>query len=539
MNIDKLGLSFGEQVILKNASCNIGPVDKVGIVGVNGAGKTTFLKLITGELLPDEGKISFLKTDRLGYLPQVINLNDDRLVYDYIYSARPIEKYQGKAKLLENQMAQVKSDSELKILFNEYDNVRKYLDYWEEYSADSTLRKITKGLNISEEMLNLPVMSLSGGEKSKVAFAKLLFEKPNIILLDEPTNHLDTQSKDWVINYLKDYKGCVLIISHDIKFLNQITDKTLLVDKLTHSLQLFNGNYNKFTALYEEYKLTINREVKAQEEKEKKLVDFITRAEGGSGKMKKLAKSREKELEKLRENKIEEIKANKSAKITIKSSGNSAKCPLEIKNVSFGYNKSKPLIKNLSVSLNDKEKLLIAGNNGVGKSTLLKLIMNELKPITGEIFKNPKTKIAYYDQEQKNLFGDETILEHFISQGLTQKEIRGMLGRFLFYGNDVNKKLSVLSPGERCRVAFAQIALQDSNMIILDEPTNHLDPTTQKLIASNFHDYDGAMLLVSHNPEFVEDLEIDKMLILPEQKMLNYDRTLLEKIQKNNEKKVN
>lgn len=537
MNIENLSLAFGEQEIFKNVSVFFDKNDKVGIVGVNGAGKTTLFKIIIGEIFADQGNINFAKDERLGYLPQVININDERSVYDYIYSARPIKKLQEIAKELEDQITKCVDNEELRRLFNKYDENRKMLDFWEEYSADSILMKIIKGMNIRKEILDLPVKSLSGGEKSKVAFARLLFEKPNVILLDEPTNHLDKESKEWVTNYLKSYRGTVLMISHDIKFLNEITNKTLFVDKQTHSLQLFNGNYNKFLKLYEEYKLTINRRVKAQEEKEKKLVDFILNVEGGSVKRKKLAKSREKELEKLRENKIEVVKDAKTANIQIKSSGDSAKCPLIVDNLTFGYEKSKPLIKKLSFNISNKERLLIAGNNGIGKSTLLKLIVNELKPISGSVYRDPKTKIAYYDQEQKDLYGNESILDHFISSGATQKEIRGMLSRFLFFGNDVNKKLSVLSPGERCRVAFAKIALQNANMIILDEPTNHLDPSTQELIASNFYDYDGTILLVSHNPDFVENLGIDRMLLLPEQKIYNYNRKRLEEIQKNNEKK--
>lgn len=535
MDISNLSLSLGEQTIFKKESVTIGNKDKVGVVGVNGAGKTTLFNVLLGKITPDSGEIRFEKKSRIGYLPQVINITDDTLTFDYIYSGRPIIELQKQQRQLEKQMANCQDDKQIKKIFSQYDENIKLLDYWEEYSADSILDKILKGMNISSDILNIPVNKLSGGEKSKIAFAKILFEKPNVLLLDEPTNHLDAESRDWVIDYLKNYNGMVLIISHDIKFLDSIINKTLFLDKQTHSLKLYSGNYSKFLKLYEEYKLTINRQVEAQTIKENKLKQIIQTAEGGSVKRKRVAKSREKELKKLQENKIEKIENSKKANIKIKAFEESEKIPIRVKNLTFGYNKNKILINNLSFMLNSKDRFLIAGHNGVGKSTLLKLIIGELKPIEGEIKIGTKTKIAYYDQEQKNLFTNETILEHFEAQGISQKSLRAMLSKFLFYDKDIHKKLNVLSPGERCRIAFAELALKKSNLIILDEPTNHLDPITQKIIATNFKEYDGTILLVSHNPDFVEDLGIDKVLLLPSEKIVDYDRQTINKIKIANE----
>lgn len=539
MDIINLSLSFGEQIIFNKESVVIGNRDKVGIVGVNGAGKTTLFKVILGEIIPDYGEIRLEKNARVGYLPQVIHLNEESSVYDYIYSGRPILKLQNKQKELEKQMEQCKDEQELKILFHNYDENRKALDYWEEYSADSILEKIINGMHISDELLVLPVNKLSGGEKSKIAFARVLFENPNVLMLDEPTNHLDADSRDWVINYLKSYRGMVLIISHDTRFLDSIVNKTLFLDKQTHVLKLFMGNYSKFLKLYEDYKLTINRKVEVQELREKKLQSIIQAAEGGSIKRKRQAKSREKELEKLRETKIEKVKEYKRVNIKIQCSDKSERIPVRVSNLTFGYKKNKPLLKDLSFVINSKERFLIAGHNGVGKSTLLKLIVNELTPQEGEIKIGSKTLIAYYDQEQKNLYTNETIFEHFEQLGISQKSMRAMLSRFLFYEKDMYKRLSVLSPGERCRIAFAEIAFKKSNLIILDEPTNHLDPITQQIIATNFKEYDGTILIVSHNPDFVESLGVDKVLLLPSGEIIDYDRTTIEKIRIANEKDLN
>ncbi len=539
MDIINLSLSFGDQIIFNKESVVISNRDKIGVVGVNGAGKTTLFKVIRGEIIPDSGEIRMEKNARIGYLPQLIHLDKESSAYDYIYSGRPIRKLQYRQKELEKQMEECKNEQDLKVLFHKYDENRKALDYWEEYSADSILEKIINGMHISDDLLKLPVNKISGGEKSKIAFARVLFENPNVLMLDEPTNHLDAESRNWVINYLKNYVGTVLIISHDTKFLDSIVDKILFLDKQTHSLKLFTGNYSKFLKLFEEYKRTINRKVEAQEAHEKKLESIILAAEGGSVKRKRQAKSREKELEKIRKNKIERIEECKKANIKIQSSKESEKIPIRVNNLTFGYDKNKPLIKNLSFIINSKERFLIAGHNGAGKSTLLKLIINELTPQEGSILIGAKTLIAYYDQEQKNLFTEETILEHFEKKGISQKNIRAMLSRFLFYEKDLHKRLSVLSPGERCRIAFAEIAFKKANLIILDEPTNHLDPITQQIISTNFREYDGTILVVSHNPDFVESLGVDKVLLLPSEKIINYDRKIIEKIKIANEKDMN
>lgn len=540
MIIQNLSLSLGTQLIFKDCNLRLDDNCKVGLIGINGAGKTTLFKLITKQLSPDSGEIILKRNSRIGYLPQTIDfnqINPNISVLEYIKSGRPIEQLENELHSIEDALS--KNDNNLDNLLSRYSKISSLLDFWDNYEVDSIIDKIVKGMNINEKLLNLELSSLSGGEKSKIAFAKLLYSKPTTLLLDEPTNHLDKQSREWCIEYLKAYKGQVLIISHDYDFLNSIVDKIMFIDKQSHKISLFNGNYTTFQKVYEEIKLSNSRLVKKQEDEENKLVRIIKSLEGTSGKRKKMAFSKEKALERLRREKVERIEDAKVANIKLKADEEQNKTPLSINDLSFSYS-SNPLLKNINFSVSSKDRILVTGNNGVGKSTLLKLIVNELKPQSGEIKIGSKTKIAYYDQEQYEInHTNKTILEFFQQLGFAQKEIRAVLSRYLFGGDQLDKRISVLSPGEKCRLSFAKLYLKKSNLMILDEPTNHLDFDTQNTIADNLNEYNGTIILVSHNPDFVEKLNIDKMFILPKGKMIYYDRTLLEKIQKNNEKEFN
>lgn len=540
MIIQNLNLSLGTQVIFKDCNLRLDDNCKVGLIGINGAGKTTLFKLITKQLSPDTGEIILKKNSRIGYLPQTVDfnqINPNITVLEYIKSGRPIEKLEKELHSIEEALS--KDNNNVDNLLHEYSKISSLLDFWDRYEADSIIEKIVKGMNIKEELLNLKLSSLSGGEKSKIAFARLLYSKPTTLLLDEPTNHLDKQSREWCIEYLKSYKGQVLIISHDYDFLNSIVDKILFIDKQSHNISLFNGNYATFQKIYEEIKLSNSRLVKKQEDEENKLIRIIKSFEGASGKRKKMAFSKEKALERLRRDKVERIEDARVANIKLKADEDQNKTPLSINNLSFSYN-STPLLRNINFSVSSQERILVAGNNGVGKSTLLKLIVNELEPQNGEINIGSKTKIAYYDQEQYEInHTNKTIFEYFQLLGYSQKEIRAVLSRYLFWGDQLDKRISVLSPGEKCRLSFAKLSLKKSNLMILDEPTNHLDFDTQNTIANNLNEYNGTIILVSHNPDFVEKLNIDKMFILPKGKMIYYDRNLLEKIQENNEKGFN
>ena len=527
MKIDNLSLSFGTAEVYKNLTVEFNQNDKVGIIGVNGAGKTTLFKLILGELTPDAGTITV--SSKIGYLPQVIEDNFDKemSVFDYLLSARPIKELENKLTNLYEQIATEKNEHNLKKYMKDITKVEDELTYYEQYNAESELLKIIAGMNIDDALLDLKLKNLSGGQKSKIAFARLLYSKPETLLLDEPTNHLDLDTKDYIIEYLKNYKGLILVISHDTSFLDEITNKTLYIDKNKKTGTLYNGSYSKYEKIKKERELATSRLHDKQQKEEEKLKEIIARYIRGNEKKANIAKDRIKKLEKLETQKIELEKKNKYTKFNVRINRPSYSIPIKCNNLTFGYNEENLLYEDLNFDLTRGEKLLVVGENGIGKTTLLRLIMGYLTPIEGSIEITDKTDIAYYAQEHEILDNSKTILENFANFGLTDYEIRRMLGSFLFSGDDIFKKVEVLSPGERSRVALAKISLTGANTLLLDEPTNHLDPMTQLIISETFKNYEGTMLVVSHNLDFVDNLNINRMLLLPSGRITYYDRDIV------------
>lgn len=536
MNIKNLNMSFGPQELFNDVNIFIKEDAKVGIIGLNGAGKSTLFKIIKGDLEPTSGKISFKKNKRLGFLPQVISdeiPNTDITVLDFLLSGRPIASLEEDLKSLYLKISETTDEKLINNLMNKISKVQSKLDYWEQYEAENILLKIIAGMNIDIDMLDKQLNQISGGQKSKLAFARLLYSKPEILMLDEPTNHLDKDSKDYIINYLKSYQGMVLVISHDIDFLDAVTDHTLYLDKITHKMELFPGNYHKYLKIKEEREKTNLRTLEKQEKEEEKLKKIIAKYIRGNEKKANIAKDRQKKLARLEKEKVvlERQAKRVSIKMTFDHPGSSV--PLKVQKLSFGYS-SKLLFSNLSFELIRGEKFLILGKNGVGKSTLLKLIVGKLTPKTGTITIGANVKIAYYAQEHESLDLEKSILDNFDSFDITPGSLRAHLGNFLFSGDDIYKKVKVLSPGERSRVALAKLSLMKANFLILDEPTNHLDPETQKIIADLFKDYEGTILLVSHNPSFVDRLNISRVLILPEGKIEYFSKEKVEYFNKLN-----
>lgn len=524
MHGEDLNLNFNLECIYEDASFNINDFDKVGIVGVNGAGKTTLFKVLLKEQELDSGKIT-IKNKSIGYLPQEVVIEDkNQTVFEFLMSARPIEKLNKKLEQLYIDVA-TPSEKQNKIL-KEISKTQDLLEYYECYNAENILLDIVSNMHL-EELIDFKIANLSGGQKSKVAFAHLLYSNKEILLLDEPTNHLDVETKSFVTNYLKNYKGMVLIISHDIDFLNQITTKTLLIDKSTHKITIYAGNYSEFMKKYEQQGELEKRLIEKQNKENQKLRDIVLLYSNSSGKRKRMAESREKQLNKNLKNQKQLNTKLKAVNLKIKPIQESGKIPLKVNNIHFAYENSKKIINNLSFVINNKERLLIVGENGVGKSTLLKLLIQKLTPSEGTIWYDNKTTVSYYAQELENLDLDKTILENMQKEDYSEKEIRTMLGGFLFTGDDVFKKVSVLSPGEKARLCMCKVMMARSNTILLDEPTNHLDPKTQSIIGKQFNSYEGTIILVSHNPSFVKEIGIDRMLILPEGKITNYSEEKL------------
>lgn len=539
MNIQNLCMSFNKEIIFDNMSVIFQGTDKVGITGVNGAGKSTLFNLIRGTLTPDSGKI-LLDNKRIGYLPQVITDEipiEDITVFDYLLEGRPIKKLENELNDIYLKISNTIDEKELKIYYNKIDKIEKKLSYYDSYNAEGILLKIISGMNINDELLYQSLKSLSGGEKSKVAFARLLYSKPEILLLDEPTNHLDLDTKDYIINYIKSYKGLVLVISHDISFLDEVTNKTLYINKVNHTTELFNGSYSKYLKVKNEKNEAKLKLYEKQQKEEEKLKKIISKYIRGNEKKANIAKDRIKKLERLQKEKVELERKNKYTRFKIKIEHESYSIPISVNNLTFGYTEEELLYENLTFDLSRGEKFLIVGENGIGKTTLLKLLMNYLKPLSGTINIGEKTTIGYYAQEHEILKSDKRIIDNFEEYNMPIYELRKFLGSFLFTEDDIYKKIEVLSPGERSRVALAKISLKGANTLLLDEPTNHLDPITQTIIAETFKDYEGTMLVVSHNLDFVDNLGINRMLLLPSGRIVYYDRDIVLHYEMENENK--
>ena len=534
MNISHLTFSYENTLIYEDVTLELKKKDHIGIIGVNGAGKSTLFKLILKQLEPDYGSIKVSSNSRIYYLPQVITdelPNSNVTVLDYLISARPIQKLEKEMNELYQKMAKEKNTEKIE---KRLEYIQSQLDYWEYYEAESILLRLISMLNITDELLDQKLNSCSGGQKSKIAFTRLLYSKPEIILLDEPTNHLDEKSKENIVTYLKNYPGMVLVISHDINFLNEVTSKTLWIDKSTKKMELINGNYEQFQKIKKIQEKELKNKYESQEKEIKKLQDIVNLYSNSSGKRKRMAESREKSLNKLLKNRIELHPISKKVNLKMQVDELGSLIPLKLENLSFGYQKDNFLYENINFELYRQERFLIIGENGVGKSTLLKLIHQDLKPINGMIKLSDKTRIGYYAQEHEILNLEKTILENMEEYGLNQTKIRSHLGNFLFTDNDVYKKVKVLSPGERSRLAFAKLTLTKANLLLLDEPTNHLDPETQELIATFLKNYSGSIILVSHNPIFVDKLGIERILHLPSGEVFYYDRKIVEFYEKEN-----
>lgn len=516
MKASHLHLAYGTKIIYDDCNFILENQDKAGIVGVNGAGKTTLFRVILGQQQLDSGEIT-LPGHRIGYLPQEITIppeHQEITVWEYVASGRPVDDLQEKLNAEYEKLAKYPDSAKILERIN---SLQDLIDSYDIANFDGELLKVLDKMHLSD-LVDRKMCDLSGGQKSKVAFARVLFENAGLLLLDEPTNHLDVETKAFVSNFLRHYQGTVLVISHDVEFLDAITNKTLFVNKTTHKMKVYRGNYSEFRRLYAAEKAAEDARITEQEREIKRLSEFVARARAAKRSNTALigmGHQREKVLaKKLAELGTREREyAHVAMKITPQRE--SANTPLEVQNLTFNYPNGPVLYDRLSFALTRGERFLIVGENGVGKSTLLKLIVGQLTPNSGSIIFGAHTTVAYYAQELEILDERRTILENVESYNFTDTELRGMLSNFLFYDDDIYKKVEVLSPGEKARVALCKILLQRANVIILDEPTNHFDPEAQKIIGENLRDYTGTIITVSHNPAFVEQIGITRMLVLP------------------------
>lgn len=516
LNIKNIMKSYGGKVILDSVSLVANNGDKIAIVGLNGAGKSTLLNIINGHLEFNDGEIS--GADNVGFMPQTIgeiDLPETASVKDFINTVRPIKE-------LEEKITAAYMDGDLDHASIAEEELQKYSPY----TAESELHKIISNFGIDTDWLEKPMGSLSGGQKSKVAFARVLYSIYNLLLLDEPTNHLDKSTKDWAMNYIKSLSCPVVFISHDEDFLENVANKILYLDSQTHKVRLFNCNYKSFLKQKEDIADALERQVRNQNKGIKKLKDFIDNADNSR---KRQAISRTKLLDKIQSNTVTTVKEKRGIKLNLKPKEIERGNPLVVDDVNFSYDGTKKIIKKANFALATGERFLVVGHNGAGKSTMLKLLAGILKPSQGTVELGNKTSIGYYAQEHEDMDLENTPMDEIakLSVNMDESQKRGFLACFNFGGNDIFRQIKTFSPGERSRLSMAKLCLSGSNLLLLDEPTNHLDIPTKKQIAQTLNQYGGTMIIVSHDTKFLEHMDITRMFILPECKTKLYDEDLV------------
>lgn len=520
LSVSNIHKSFNEVPILKDVSFHIEDYDKAAIVGINGAGKTTLLRIIMGELSADEGIVTLAKNKTIGYLSQHEAVSGKNTIYEELLSVKQdILDMQQKMHSIELQM-KTATDEKLDQLMNTYAGLTHAFEAANGYAYKSELTGVLKGLGFTEEEFSKSVSALSGGQKTRVALGKLLLLKPNLIILDEPTNHLDMSSITWLETYLLNYKGAVIIVSHDRYFLDRIANKVIELDR--SKATVFTGNYSDYAAKKEilrvaEYNAYIKQqtEIKHQEEVIEKLKSF------NREKSIKRAESREKILDKIELlDKPTEVRADMHLRLEPKQVSGNDVLHVEHLAKSFG---SLTLFDDLSFDIKKGEHVAIIGDNGTGKTTILKMI-NELLPADGGTIRlGANVQIGYYDQEHHVLHMDKTLFEEISDDypSLTNTEIRNTLAAFLFTGDDVFKTVKSLSGGERGRVSLAKLMLSEANFLILDEPTNHLDIVSKEILEDALNGYTGTVLYVSHDRYFINKTAT-RILDLNHKTLTNY-----------------
>lgn len=519
LSCNHISKSYGVETILNDCSFFINDNEKAAIVGNNGAGKSTIMKIIMGELSPDDGNVIIGKDKTIGYLAQYQDLGSDTTIYEEVKSVKQnLIDMEQKLLEYEKEMAKVSGD-ELSKLIETYTNLEHRFQLLNGYSYKSEIEGVIKGLGFTEDDFNKSVGNLSGGQKTRVALCKLLLEKPDIIMLDEPTNHLDLNSIKWLETYLLNYNGAVLIIAHDRYFLDKIVSKIIEIEN--HKAHVYSGNYSDFAVKKQELRVaTMNAylkqqsEIKHQEEVIAKLRSYKQE------KFYKRAESREKQLEKMDLiEKPEELKNNMTIKLEPDIvSGNDV---LSVENLEKSYNTL--LFKNISFEIKRGEHVAIIGDNGTGKTTILKIINGLVDADSGMIKLGTNVHIGYYDQEQHNLTDENTLFEEIANSypNMTNTKIRNTLAAFMFTGEDVFKRVSDLSGGEKGRLSLAKLMLSEANLIILDEPTNHLDMASKEILENAINNYTGTVLYVSHDRYFINQTA-NRILELTNTKLINY-----------------
>lgn len=521
LNLTNISVSFGGRDLYKNISFQINSKDKIGIAGKNGAGKSTMLKLITGEQLPTSGQINMTKSQSIGYLPQELNVNSSQAILDEVLAAnKQVFKINHRLEEINKELTvreDYESDSYMELL-NELSDLNEELLH---HDGDNQLKEaelLLKGLGFEQNELHSSYSSFSGGWKMRVELAKLLIQKPSVVLLDEPTNHLDIESIQWLEKYLKQYVGIILLISHDRKFLDNITNRT--IELSNGKLYDYKCNYSKYLVLREEEIITQIAAKKNQDKMVKNTQELINKFRAKKNKA-AFAQTLIKKLDKLEDIEVDQMEKDR-IQFQFPEPSHSGKETLKVKGLKKQY-ADKSIFDSADFSITRGEKIALIGKNGMGKSTLIKAIVNDID-YEGDIELGHQVMLGYFAQDEAHkLNRQKTIFETIddVAVGEVRKKVRQILGSFLFSGDDIDKKIQVLSGGEKTRLSLCKLLLQPYNFLILDEPTNHLDMVSKEILKEALASYTGTLLIVSHDRDFLDGLT-DRVYFIKEKDVKVY-----------------
>ena len=500
LQANKIERSFAGEVLFDNINLQVDERDRIALVGKNGAGKSTLLKILVGEEEPTSGEINKKKDISLSYLAQDSRFESENTIYDeMLHVFDGLRRTEKQLRQMELEMGE-KSCEDLDKLMSDYDRLSENFRQAGGFTYEADIRAILNGFKFDESMWQMKIAELSGGQNTRLALAKMLLEKPNLLVLDEPTNHLDIETIAWLENYLVNYSGALIIVSHDRYFLDKVA--TITLDLTKHSLDRYVGNYSRFVELKEQKLATEEKNYEKQQKEIAALEDFVNRNLVRASTTKR-AQSRRKQLEKME--RLDKPEAGKkSANMTFQSEKTSGNVVLTVENAAIGYD-GEILSEPINLDLRKMNAVAIVGPNGIGKSTFIKSIVDQIPFIKGEKRFGANVEVGYYDQTQSKLTASNTVLDELWNDfKLTPEvEIRNRLGAFLFSGDDVKKSVGMLSGGEKARLLLAKLSMENNNFLILDEPTNHLDIDSKEVLENALIDFDGTLLFVSHDRYFI------------------------------------
>ncbi|MDY6763583.1 ABC-F family ATP-binding cassette domain-containing protein [Streptococcus pneumoniae] len=500
LQANKIERSFAGEVLFDNINLQVDERDRIALVGKNGAGKSTLLKILVGEEEPTSGEINKKKDISLSYLAQDSRFESENTIYDeMLHVFNNLRRTERQLRQMELEMGE-KSGEDLDKLMSDYDRLSENFRQAGGFTYEADIRAILNGFKFDESMWQMKIAELSGGQNTRLALAKMLLEKPNLLVLDEPTNHLDIETIAWLENYLVNYSGALLIVSHDRYFLDKVA--TITLDLTKHSLDRYVGNYSRFVELKEQKLVTEAKNYEKQQKEIAALEDFVNRNLVRASTTKR-AQSRRKQLEKME--RLDKPEAGKkAANMTFQSEKTSGNVVLTVENTAIGYD-GEVLSQPINLDLRKMNAVAIVGPNGIGKSTFIKSIVDQIPFIKGEKRFGANVEVGYYDQTQSKLTPSNTVLDELWNDfKLTPEvEIRNRLGAFLFSGDDVKKSVGMLSGGEKARLLLAKLSMENNNFLILDEPTNHLDIDSKEVLENALIDFDGTLLFVSHDRYFI------------------------------------